>query len=130
MEIWYFTILFVIVPFVGNSAIRATGDTQTPSYIMLFAVLINAALDPLLIFGWGPIPALGLQGATLATAISRGFTMVVSLYILRYRERLITFDIPHSSGFVRVLAGYSLHRSTYRNFSHGSLPFRWVALPH
>ena len=94
MEIWYFTILFVIVPFVGNSAIRATGDTQTPSYIMLFAVLINAVLDPLLIFGWGPIPSLGLKGAALATAISRGFTMIVSLYILRYRERLITFDIP------------------------------------
>ncbi|MEO0332723.1 MAG: MATE family efflux transporter, partial [Bacteroidota bacterium] len=35
MEIWYFTILFVIVPFVGNSAIRATGDTLTPSYIMV-----------------------------------------------------------------------------------------------
>lgn len=94
MEVWYFTILFVIVPFVGNSAIRATGDTQTPSYIMLFAVLINAALDPLLIFGWGTIPSLGLKGAALATAISRGLTMIVSLYILRYRERLITFDIP------------------------------------
>ncbi|MEM9832975.1 MAG: MATE family efflux transporter [Bacteroidota bacterium] len=94
MEIWYFTILFVIVPFVGNSAIRATGDTQTPSYIMLFAVLINALLDPLLIFGWGPVPALGLRGAALATAISRGFTMIVSLYILRYREQLITFVIP------------------------------------
>ena len=94
MEIWYFTILFVIVPFVGNSAIRATGDTQTPSYIMLFAVLINAILDPLLIFGWGLIPALGLRGAALATAISRGITLLVSLYILRYRERLITLDIP------------------------------------
>jgi len=97
MEIWYFTILFVIVPFVGNSAIRATGDTQTPSYIMLFAVIINAGLDPLLIFGWGQIPALGLRGAALATAISRGITLLVSLYILRYRERLITFDIPPRS---------------------------------
>lgn len=97
MEIWYFTILFVIVPFVGNSAIRATGDTQTPSYIMLFAVLINAVLDPILIFGWGQVPALGLRGAALATAISRGFTLLVSVYILRKRERLITFDIPSRS---------------------------------
>ena len=97
MEIWYFTILFVIVPFVGNSAIRATGDTQTPSYIMLFAVIINAVLDPILIFGWWEIPALGLQGAAFATAISRGITLLVSLYILRYRERLITFDIPPRS---------------------------------
>ena len=94
MEVWYITVLFVIVPFVGNSAIRATGDTQTPSYIMVFAVLINAVLDPLLIFGWGNIPALGLRGAALATAISRGFTLLVSLYILRYREKLLTFHIP------------------------------------
>ncbi len=94
MEVWYITVLFVIVPFVGNSAIRATGDTQTPSYIMVLAVLINAVLDPLLIFGWGSIPALGLRGAALATAISRGFTLLISLYVLRYRERLLTFDIP------------------------------------
>lgn len=94
MYIWFFTLIFVMVPFVGNSAIRATGDTKTPSYIMLFAVLINALLDPLLIFGYGSFEGLGLQGAALATAISRGFTLLLSLYILYYREKLITLNVP------------------------------------
>ncbi len=94
MEVWYIALMFVIVPMVGNAAIRATGDTRTPSMIMLFAVLINAILDPLLIFGLGPFPALGLRGAALATAISRGFTFLLALYILYFREKLLTFDIP------------------------------------
>lgn len=94
MTIWYVAILFVIVPFVGNSAIRATGDARTPSLIMIFAVAINAILDPLLIFGYGPFPEMGLKGAALATAISRGMTMVLAFLVLNYREKLIVFTIP------------------------------------
>lgn len=90
MEIWYFAMVFVVIPMIGNNAIRATGDTKTPTYIMLGAVFINAVLDPILIFGWGPIPEMGLRGAALATAISRGLTMLLAMYILYYRERLIT----------------------------------------
>lgn len=94
MEVWYITIIFVVVPFVGNSAIRASGDARTPAYIMLFAVFINAVLDPLLIFGIGPFPELGLRGAALATACSRALTLMLSLYILYARQRLITLEIP------------------------------------
>lgn len=94
MEVWYIALMFVIVPMVGNAAIRSTGDTSTPSKIMVFAVLINAVLDPLLIFGLGPFPALGIRGAALATAISRGFTFLLAIYILYFREKLLTFDIP------------------------------------
>ncbi len=94
LQIWFIALFFVSVPFVGNSAIRATGDAQTPTYIMLFAVFVNAVLDPLLIFGLWGFPALGLKGAAIATAISRGLTMIFSFYILIKREKLITFDIP------------------------------------
>ncbi len=94
MTVWYIAILFVIVPFVGNSAIRATGDARTPSMIMMFAVIVNAILDPLLIFGMGPFPELGLKGAAYATAISRAMTMVLSITVLYFREKLITFKIP------------------------------------
>jgi putative MATE family efflux protein len=94
MSIWYFTIVFVVIPFVGNSAIRATGDAKTPAMIMVFAVVINAILDPLLIFGIGPFPELGLKGAALATSISRAITLFVSLYILYFREKLITLEVP------------------------------------
>ncbi len=97
MEIWYFAMVFVVIPVIGNNAIRSTGDTRTPTYIILGAVLINAILDPILIFGWGPFPAMGLRGAALATAISRALIMVLSLYVLIVRERLITTNTSWSA---------------------------------
>ncbi|MEQ8237865.1 MAG: MATE family efflux transporter [Cyclobacteriaceae bacterium] len=101
MKIWYFALFFVTIPYVGNSAIRATGDARTPSLIMIFAVIINAILDPLLIFGYGPFPELGLKGAAYATAISRCFTMILAIIILRYRENLIVLKVPT----LKVLTG-------------------------
>lgn len=94
ISIWYVALMFVVIPMVGNSAIRATGDARTPAMIMIFAVTVNGILDPILIFGFGPIPALGVQGAALATAISRGLTMLAALYVLHFRERMLTFRLP------------------------------------
>ncbi len=94
MVIWYPGVLFVIIPMVGNNAIRATGDTKTPSAIMLVAVVVNIILDPLLIFGLGPFPMLGLTGAAIATVVSRAITLVVALWVLYYRDRMITFGLP------------------------------------
>ena len=73
----------------GNSVIRATGDTRTPAKIMILAGIINGVLDPLLIFGWGPFPELGIQGAAIASALSWLGACVWSLYILALRERML-----------------------------------------
>ena len=94
MVIWYPGVLFLIIPMVGNNAIRATGDTKTPSAIMLVAVVVNIILDPLLIFGLGPFPMLGLTGAAIATVVSRAITLVVALWVLYYRDRMVTFELP------------------------------------
>lgn len=94
MDIWFKGVLFLVVPMVGNSAIRATGDTRSPALIMSAAALFNAVLDPLLIFGLGPFPALGLKGAALASVISRAGTLCVSLWILIRREALIELALP------------------------------------
>ncbi|MCL7416095.1 MAG: MATE family efflux transporter [ANME-2 cluster archaeon] len=94
MVIWYPGVLFVILPMVGNNAIRATGDTKTPSAIMLVAVVVNIVLDPLLIFGLGPFPMLGLAGAAIATVFARAITLVVALWVLYYRDRMITLELP------------------------------------
>lgn len=94
MSIWYFGMPFVVVPMVGNNAIRATGDTKTPSAIMLVAVFCNFIMDPLLIFGIGPFPRLGIAGAAIATVISRSVTFTVSLSVLCFRDKMITFVIP------------------------------------
>ncbi|UCB47501.1 MAG: MATE family efflux transporter [Spirochaetota bacterium] len=94
MRIWYIGVPFVIIPMVGNSAIRATGDTTTPSIIMVVAICVNLVLDPLLIFGIGPFPRWELAGAAVATVIARAVTMVLSLFILGRRERMLTTEVP------------------------------------
>ncbi len=92
---WYMGVMFVIVPMVGSSAIRASGDMKTPAVIMVSMVFINLILDPILIFGWGPFPAMGLQGAAVATVIARMLTLLMGLYILHFRDRMITFQLPY-----------------------------------
>lgn len=91
MIIWYIGLPFVIVPILGNSIIRSTGDMKTPMFIMLVAISINFILDPILIFGPGPVPAMGLEGAAWATATARGFTLPTAVYILRHKERMLIF---------------------------------------
>jgi len=58
--------------------------------VMMFAGLVNAIMDPILIFGLGPVPALGLAGAATSTVIARSTTLVVALLVLGLRERIIT----------------------------------------
>jgi putative MATE family efflux protein len=91
MNIWYLGNVFVIFPMVGNNIIRALGDTKTPSIVMLVAAIGNMILDPIFIFGLGPIPALGISGAAIATVISRALTFSVALYVLLIREKVIIF---------------------------------------
>jgi putative MATE family efflux protein len=90
MYVWYAGVLFVVIPMVGNSAIRATGDTKTPSIIMIVAMTVNLVLDPLLIFGIGPFPRMELAGAALATVIARASALVVSLWVLAFREKMLS----------------------------------------
>lgn len=90
MEIYYLSVGFVVIPMIGNSATRATGDTKTPSLVMLIAALTNVVLDPILIFGWGPVPGLGMRGAALATAISRAISLVAAIYLLGWRDKMVS----------------------------------------
>lgn len=89
MVVWYVAGVFLALPMVGNSILRASGDTKTPSMIMAAGGGINALLDPLLIFGWGPVPALGIMGAAIATMIAWGVGVVWILYLLAVRRKLI-----------------------------------------
>ncbi len=101
MDIWYPGMLFYIVPVVGNNIIRATGDTITPSAVMLTGVLVNAMLDPLFIFGWGPVPAMGIAGAAVATVIARGLTLALALWVLHFREHLLASPWPGINELLR-----------------------------
>lgn len=92
MNIWYLVNVFVVIPMVVNNIIRALGDTKTPSLVMILSAGINVVLDPLLIFGFGAIPAMGIEGAAIATVISRAVTFVFAIYVLAKRKKVLVFE--------------------------------------
>jgi putative MATE family efflux protein len=89
MLVWYGAGVFLAMPMVGNSVLRASGDTKTPSYVMAFGGLINVVLDPILIFGWGPVPAFGIQGAAISTLVAWAVGLFYILYVLAVKRKLI-----------------------------------------
>ncbi len=74
--------------FVVTAAFRSAGDTRTPFVLLGGSVLVNLVLDPIMIVGWGPVPALGVHGAALATVLTRALGFVVGVELLRRRGGL------------------------------------------
>ncbi|MBJ88917.1 MAG: MATE family efflux transporter [Woeseia sp.] len=94
MNILYFAVPFLVVSMVGMTSMRATGDTRLPSMLMIIGSILNLILDPILIFGIGPIPAMGLEGAAWAGLLSRGGIFFAVMYYLKVRSDLLTFNKP------------------------------------
>jgi putative MATE family efflux protein len=94
MGIWYWGMPLQLMQFAGTAVIRASGNARLHGKLMTFSAIINAVLDPMLIFGFGPFPAMGIGGAALATVIAWAFTIVVICYHLHYKEKLLYFRPP------------------------------------
>lgn len=95
MQIWFVGAVFAIMPPVSDGCLRAAGDMVRPVIVMCVCAVLNVALDPLFIFGWGPVPAMGIKGAALATVIARALGASASLVILHVKHRLIDWERPH-----------------------------------
>ena len=96
MTILYSGVPFVVVGMVGMASMRATGDTRLPSKLMIIGSILNVILDPILIFGVGPIPGFGLNGAAMSALMARGTIFVGALVLLRWRLKMISFNLPHT----------------------------------
>lgn len=99
MNIWYIGSVFIVFPMTGNNILRASGETKIPALIMTFAAVLNGIFDPLLIFGIGPFPAMGIEGAAAATVISRFLTFMAIMIVLVRREKLLAFVHPSPGSF-------------------------------
>jgi len=91
MFIWYLSVIVVVLPSVSDTCMRGLGDMIRPFFVMLTCALINLILDPILIFGYFGLPAMGIQGAAIATVIGRFFGMALSLYFVHTRYHLLNF---------------------------------------
>ncbi len=92
MRVWFMGAAFMVIPMLGDSILRGLGDTFTPAFVMMTSAMLNVFMDPLLIFGIGPFPALGVQGAAIATVASRAVSAIISILIQAFRERLLTIN--------------------------------------
>lgn len=80
----------IMLLFVNNAIFRSAGNAVLSMRVLFMANIINIILDPLLIFGWGPIPAFGIKGAAMATAIGRSIAVAYQFYLLFKREGRIS----------------------------------------
>lgn len=89
LQISFLGLAFVYGYFVFQALLRGVGDVKTPLVVVFGTVLLNFVLDPLFIFGWGPMPGLGVSGAALATVSTQGIAAAVGAGLLLSGRRPI-----------------------------------------
>lgn len=87
--------LVIMLLFLINGIFRGAGDAMMAMKSLWLANICNIILCPLLIRGWGPVPAYGLMGAAMATTIGRSIGVAYQLYHLFNGKRLVKFTIKH-----------------------------------
>ena len=102
MSWWFGGSVLLITPMIGNAVLRAAGDTKTPSLMMACSGLVNAILDPILIFGFGPIPAMGVEGAAIASVISWSVSFTLILYLIMVRRKLVATGHQPLAEFIKI----------------------------
>jgi len=112
MIILYLGLPFIVVGMVGMASMRATGDTRLPSKLMIIGAILNIVLDPIFIFGLGPVPEMGLNGAAVAALLARGAIFVGALQLMRGRLKIVSFNRPDPAEL----------RKSWRDILHVGIP--------
>jgi len=116
----YMRTIFLGVPLIFGSFVTASlltgwGDTRTPLKILSVGLILNIILDPILIFGLGPFPAMGVFGAAIATVFSRMISTIWGFYLLfsgRVGLRIRIEDLKPNFTFLKKVIGIAIPAST------------------
>lgn len=104
LQITFLGSVFLFGYFAFQALMRGVGDVKTPIYIVLMTVILNFFLDPMLIFGWGPVPVMGVAGAALATVTCQGVAMIWGMALLfsgKYGIHLKTKNFHFDLGLLK-----------------------------
>jgi len=81
MRVSFVGVIFVFTYAMFQALMRGVGQTKVPLIIVAATVVLNFVLDPLFIFGWGPIPGLGVMGAAFATLVTQALAATAGIVI-------------------------------------------------
>ena len=97
LEIIFAGSITIVFLFLINGIFRGVGDAVEAMYVLLFSNVLNLVLDPLLIFGIGPFPRLGIRGAAIATIFARLCGVILQLFILLHGNARIKLSLEKIS---------------------------------
>jgi putative MATE family efflux protein len=86
---------FLLFMMMANNLLRAEGKPYAPMYAVIALAVSGMILDPILIYGWGPIPQLGILGAALSAVISYGISGILSFYYLQIKTSKYELQCRH-----------------------------------
>lgn len=120
-EVLQYVVQFMLIWFLGNFSISlgmcthklvlSLGFPRAAANWMLAGLILNAILEPIFIFGWGPIPRLEMYGAAIATVIAQSITPIGCLYIINKRLKIWSkeaLDMSHWHADIWRITKYSI----------------------
>lgn len=93
MDIWFLGLPLFALSMIGTSLIRAVGNAELPGIVMTVGSVLQVVIEPFFIFGIGPFPNLGIEGAALGFVIARALSFALCYWVIIFMEKLITRDL-------------------------------------
>lgn len=98
LAVAYMRIIFIALPFQFAyiflmMILRGAGDARTPFKFQLLSVGLDIALNPLFIFGWGPVPAMGIEGSAVATLIAQSVSLAALIAYLYLKKHFLCLRV-------------------------------------
>src|SRR5690625_3466258 len=108
LQIMFAGLIFMVLNLTISSLMQGAGDTVTPLWIAVFMNIVTVFLNWALMFGLGPIPALGVSGAALGTVLSRGLAAAIGIAVMYSGRNVVKLGLgsyrPSLRAFREILS--------------------------